>query len=35
MKTPVGFLLWTLGVVVFALVARLGWELGGRVWAFL
>lgn len=24
---------WTLGVIVWALVARIGWELGGRLWA--
>jgi hypothetical protein len=27
--------LWTLGVLVWAIVARVGWELGGRLWAFL
>ena len=25
--------LWTLGVLVWAVVARLGWELGGRLWS--
>lgn len=32
LKTPAGFLLWTLGVLVLAIVARIGWELGGRLW---
>jgi len=35
LKTPVGFFMWTLGVLAFALVARVGWEIGGRLWAFL
>jgi len=35
LKTPVHFLLWTVGVLVLALVARIGWEIGGRIWAFL
>lgn len=34
-KTPVGFLIWTLGVLAFSAVARIGWELGGRLWMAL
>ncbi len=35
MKTPAGFLFWTLGVLVFGCVIRIGWEIGGRVWGIL
>lgn len=31
-NTPVSFLLWTVGVLVLATVARIGWEVGGKVW---
>ena len=32
LKTPVGFLAWTIGVPAFSLVARIGWEIGGKIW---
>lgn len=32
-KQPVNFLLWTLAVLAFGIVARLGWEIGGKVWS--
>jgi hypothetical protein len=35
MKTPVWFLIWAVCVLAYALVARIGWEIGGRIWAFL
>lgn len=31
-KEPVSFLLWTIAILAFALVARIGWEIGGRLW---
>lgn len=34
-KSPVQFLIWTIAVLAWALVARVGWEIGGRVWALL
>jgi len=33
LKTPVGFIAWTVGVLALALVARIGWEIGGRLWS--
>jgi len=32
LKQPASFLLWSVAVLVFAVIARLGWELGGRLW---
>jgi hypothetical protein len=29
-----GWALYALGVLVLSVLARIGWELGGRVWAF-
>lgn len=31
--TPVAFLLWVAGVLVFACVARVGWHIGERLLA--
>lgn len=33
LKSPANFAIWTLGVLVFSLVARIGWEIGGRLWS--
>lgn len=30
-KSPANFALWALGVFVFAIIARVGWEFGGRL----
>lgn len=32
-KTPAGFALYTIGVLVLSAIARVGWEIGGRLWA--
>lgn len=32
-KTPVGFIVWTIGVLSLSLVARIGWECGGKLWS--
>jgi len=32
MKQPVSFLVWTVAILCFALVARIGWEVGGKLW---
>jgi len=31
--TPVAFLVWSLAIFLFAIVARLGWEVGEKVWS--
>jgi hypothetical protein len=31
-KTPAGALVWALGVIIAAILFRLGWELGGKFW---
>lgn len=28
-------ILWTLGVLALSCVGRIGWEIGGRLWAML
>lgn len=35
LKQPVTFALWAFGIFVFAIVARIGWEIGGRLLAVL
>lgn len=30
-----GVALWALGVLALSILARIGWELGGRIWATL
>lgn len=32
-KTAAGFVMWTVGTLLLAGVARIGWEIGGRIWA--
>lgn len=27
--------LWVIGVLVLSMVARIGWEIGGRIWGIL
>lgn len=35
LKTPIGFFVYVLSVLVFSSVARIGWEIGGWIWARL
>lgn len=35
LKSPSTFALWAFGVLVLATVARVGWEIGGRLWGLL
>ena len=30
---PATFALWTVGVLVFSIVARIGWEVGAKLWS--
>lgn len=34
-KTPSGAILWVVGVICTAVILRIGWELGGKVWGLL
>jgi hypothetical protein len=34
-KQPATFAIWCFAVTLWAILARIGWELGGRIWAFL
>ena len=34
-RTPAAAAMWVVGVLVLAIVARIGWELGGRLWGVL
>ena len=34
MKQPASFLLWTVAVFVFAVVASIGWQFGEKIYAF-
>jgi len=31
-KTPSNAFIWAIGILILALVARVGWEMGGKVW---
>jgi hypothetical protein len=31
-STPVSAALWVVGVLILACVARVGWEIGARLW---
>jgi hypothetical protein len=31
-KTPASAMFWVIGVFVFGIVVRVGWEFGGKVW---
>lgn len=33
MKNGASLALWTLGVLVWSGIARIGWEIGGHLWA--
>lgn len=35
MDSPSGFFLWVVGLLMFACVARIGWEIGGVLFALL
>jgi len=34
-KQPLSFIKWIWGVLCLAGVARIGWELGGKLWSLL
>lgn len=35
LKSGAGVALWVVGVLVLAMVARIGWEIGGKIWGIL
>lgn len=35
LKSPANIITWTLAVLGWAMVARVGWELGGRIFGAL
>ena len=34
-KSAGSVVIWTLGVLAWSAVARVGWELGGKIWQML
>lgn len=34
-KSAGNVVVWTLGVLAWSMVARIGWEFGGRVWSMM
>ena len=35
LKSPVGFLVYTIAMVAAGCMLRIGWEIGGRIWGIL